>query len=151
METNEKNAIKANDSKGYKIIFEKEKALEILHSILCNGALECFSNYGFYLTYDKKEYQEAKVKLEKDIILHLGNSVCYEDVLIQIVRNGGELEFEDNEGEGDNTKKLNVGVLLEGLSSASLENVFCIINGEDDAITGETVLQEILFGEILFG
>lgn len=41
MSTQETNAIKASDSKGYKIIFEKEKALEILHSILCNGALSC--------------------------------------------------------------------------------------------------------------
>jgi len=149
METQEKNAIKANDSKGYKIIFETEKALEILHSILCNGALSCFSNYGFSLDWLASDYDKSKKEL-KQKESEFG-SVCYEDILVQIVRNGGELEFIDEEGEGDNTKKLNLGILIEGLNNASLDKVFEIINGEDDATTGEVVLQEILFGEVIFG
>lgn len=149
MGTQETKTINASDSKGYKIIFEKEKALEILHSIFCNGALSCFSDYGFVLDWVSSEYGKAKKDLGHEGVGFGG--VCYEDILVQIVRNGGELIFIDEECEGDNTKKLNLGVLIDGLNNASLDKVFEIINGEDDATTGELVLQEILFGEVIFG
>ena len=140
------NTTQTTNNKGYKIIFEMEKALEILHSILCNGALDEFSGYGFSLDYSKDQYNMAKDHLKAN-----NKNVCFEDILVQMVRVGGKLRFIDVEGEGTYTKGLNIGVLLEGLNNASLDRVMEIINEEDDATTGELVLQEILFGEIVFG
>ena len=73
---------------------ESEK---MFHTALCNG-LSYFNGYGLELTYSKSDYQTAKGNCLKQ---NPDEPVCYEDVLLQILRVGNKLKVKDHELDGE--------------------------------------------------
>lgn len=125
-----------------KIVFEnEEEVLSIIHSALCNGGLSEIGMSEIELRVKSEVYAEAKNKLENP---------CYEDVLIQVLRDGKQLRFYDyNQGEwvGFNLKQAKENLQKE----EALSDIQAIKDEVDDAWTGYNILQLCIYGELVYG
>jgi hypothetical protein len=130
-----------------KIILEKEEALSIIHSALCNGGLSELECSGVVLNVSEKDYQQAKQEL---IDGGKTDEICIEDVWTQILRAGKPLKFFDT--EGDEEQEFNLDKAIHEMSKEeALDLVVCIKNEEDDGFTGWELLQFCLYGEVIYG
>ena len=124
-----------------KITLTPEESEEYFYNALCNG-LDYFQGYGFDLDYDADQYYKAREKLK---------SPCFEDVLMQLLRDGGQLIFKDVENEGDMTRIVTLKDIHERVQNAPIKTLIEMADQEDDAITADIILQTVLFNEILLG
>ncbi len=72
-----------------KLILEKEEAIEIIYSALCNGGLAILQESEVILNVSPEDYKQAKYEL----IEASKASICLEDVYVQILRSGKSLCF----------------------------------------------------------
>jgi len=130
-----------------KIILDNEESESMFYNALCNG-LNDFSSHGLRLSYIAEEYQAAKdifkSQLNKDV------DVCYEDVLMQILRNGDSLKVIDIEGDGDQDAEITMKEVHERMSEVPFSDLSDMITQNDDACTADNVLQTIFYNEIQF-
>ena len=124
-----------------KITLTPEESEEYFYNALCNG-LDYFQGYGFDLDYDADQYYKAREKLK---------SPCFEDVLMQLLRDGGQLIFKDVENEGEMTRTVTLNDIHERVQNAPIKTLTEMADQEDDAITADIILQTVLFNEILLG
>ena len=113
----------------------------MFHNALCNG-LGYMNGYGLEFDYCDKQYSAAKTKLQ---------SPCCEDVLMQILRDGGSLTFVDVECDGEYTRSVSLADVHDRVQKTPLRFLTDMINEEDDAETADAVLQTVFFEEIIFG
>ena len=126
-----------------KIILTPEESEEYFFNALCNAVGTGYmSSYGLDLTTNQGEYNRARVKLENPV---------YEDILMQILRDGGKLTFEDIEGDGDNTSSITLEDVHNKVQNTPVETLLDMINENDDADTADAILQTVFFNEIIFG
>lgn len=118
-----------------------QESEEIFFNALCNG-LGYMSGYGLEFEYSNEQYSAAKKKLE---------SPCFEDVLMQILRDGGSLKFVDVECDGEYTRSVSLADVHDRVQRTPLRFLTDMINEEDDAETADVVLQTVFFEEIIFG
>lgn len=128
-----------------KITLEKKESEEIFFNALCNG-LGYVTGYGLELDYNTEEYAKAKEKLKAD-----GSSPCFEDVLMQILRDGGSLTLVDIECEGEYTSTVTLKEVHERVEKTPADHLMDMINEEDDACTADVVIQSVFFEDIIFG
>ena len=131
-----------------KIQLEKSEILNVLHSAFCNGGLNELRHCYVELDLDEKEYNKAASLLRKK--LNENETLCYEDVFIEILRSGKKIYFKDN---NDNCR---IGFnLKEATSALSKEyfakDVLATLDHLDDAITGFNLIQGCLYGKIIYG
>ena len=132
-----------------KIILTPTEAEEIFHSALCNAVSTGYmSGYGINLTYDRSQYKDSKEHLER---LNPGTQQCWEDVLMQILRDGGKLIFEDHENDGEYTQSVTMKEVHERVSQAPTEALMNFVNENDDAGDADLILQTVFYEEVLFG
>jgi len=124
-----------------KVTLTKKESEDLFYNALCNG-LDYINGYGLELDYSDYDYQNAKSKLE---------SSYYEDVLIQILRDGGELKLVDYEYEGEYSKSITLKDVHNKVQDTPLEHLMDAINENDDACTADVILQTVFYGEIIFG
>tara|TARA_R110000796_G_scaffold1673_8_gene6995 strand:- start:1329 stop:1700 length:372 start_codon:yes stop_codon:yes gene_type:complete len=122
-----------------KITLSNEEILEFFLNALCNG-LSYISGYGMTLDCDQGAYDEAKAKL---------TSPCFEDVYMQVLKDGGKLIFTDNEAEEDH--EVTLAHVIERMPNVEAETLMEMANEQDDACTADVILQTIIFGEVIFG
>ena len=113
----------------------------MFHNALCNG-LGYMSGYGLEFEYSEEQYRAAKTKLQ---------SPCFEDVLMQILRDGGSLTFVDVECDGEYTRSVSLADVHERVQKTPLRFLIDMINEQDDAETADVMLQTVFFEEIIFG
>ena len=130
-----------------KIVFEKQEAENIFHSALCNG-LGYVGGYGLQLDFDDKDYEKAKKTLKK---ASPKETICYEDVLVQILREGGELTLIDIECDGEYTSRIKMEDVYERLPLTPTRFLMDMINEQDDAETADCIIQSVFFKDIVFG
>lgn len=94
------------------------------------------------LKYKRAEYDAAKEKLDQS------NIICFEDVLLQILRDGGQLKMEDLAGDMDSI--ISLEQVHERVSKAPADSIMAMINEEDDAITADDILQTVFWEEVFF-
>jgi hypothetical protein len=129
-----------------KLILEKEEALAVIHSALCNGGLTELRYSGVVLKVKKADYAQAK----QELIDGGTSDICLEDVWTQILRSGKPLQFFDEEGEEE--QEFTLDKAIEEMSKEeALDVVNCIKEEQDDAYTGTELLQFCLYGEVIFG
>lgn len=115
------------------------------HSALCNG-LGYIGGHGLSLNCSDLEYRKAKKELKaKDL-----KFTCYEDVLLQILKDGGSLEIIDEE-EGYYTSSITLKDVHERVSKTDSRFLIQMEQGNDDAVTADCILQTVFFGEAIFG
>ena len=123
------------------ITFTNEESENYFYNSLCNGLGE-MGGYGLSLDYNTKEYQSAKEKLE---------SPCFEDVLMQILRDGGSITLVDEECEGEYTKSITMKDVHERVAKTPIKHLTDAITENDDAITADVIIQTVFFEDIIFG
>lgn len=130
-----------------KLILDKEEALAVIHSALCNGGLTELRYCDVVLSIKKEDYAQAKQEL---IDNGKTDAICREDIWVQILRSGKSLQFFD-----ENDEEAIEFTLDKAIEEMSKENAFdyvnCIRNETDDAYTGTGLLQICLYGEVIFG
>jgi hypothetical protein len=130
------------ETKGIEIKLSHDKSEEFFYNALCN-ALGCMGGYGLEFEYDAEEYKKSKQKLSK--------GVCFEDVLMQMLKDGFKLTLIDIECEGEYTSTIGMEEVHERVQKAPLEHLKDMINENDDADTGDVILQTVFFNDIIFG
>lgn len=129
-----------------KLILEKEEAIEIIYSALCNGGLIVLKESEVILNVSSKDYQQAK----NELIEAGKNDICLEDIYVQILRSGKSLCFFDHNEEAN--VQFDINKAIEEMSKEAAFNlIMAIKNEEDDAYTGWELLQICLYGEIIYG
>ena len=124
-----------------KVTLTKKESEDLFYISLCNVYVGMVSNT-LELDYSDYDYQNAKSKLE---------SSCYEDVLMQILRDGGELKLVDHEYDGEYNKSITLKDVHNKVQETPLKHLIDAINENDDACTADVILQTVFYGEIIFG
>ena len=129
------------NKEGLKISLTNELSEEIFYNALCNSLDYMCSGYGLDLKYKQSDYKNAKDKL---------SSPCFEDVLMQMLRDGIKLGLKDIEG-GEDTVYITLDTIHERVKNVPLDHLLAMINENDDADTGDVVLQIVFLNEIMYG
>ena len=74
-----------------KLILNAAESEEYFYNALCNGLGYICSGYGLELHVKDKDYKAAKEKLLKEATAAKTGLVCYEDVLMQVLKDGNKL------------------------------------------------------------
>ena len=122
---------------------ESEK---IFHNALCNG-LGYVEGYGIELDFNKKDYAQAAAVLKQGAT----DTVCYEDVLMQILKDGKKLTMIDHECEGEYTRSITIKDVHKRVSQTPIRHLMDMINEKDDAVTADVVIQSVFFKDVIFG
>ena len=128
-----------------KILLEKTEAEEIFFNAMCNG-LGYVTGYDLELDFDETEYKAAATKL-KDA----GTRPCFEDVLMQMLRDGNSITLVDIGCEGEYTKSITLKDVHERVALTPTSHLMDMINENDDACTADVVLQTVFFEDVVFG
>ena len=121
---------------------EPDVSEDIFFDSLANG-LSYMSGYGLELTWDENEYKKAKEKL--------GNGTTFEDILMEILRDGGSITFEDIEYDGEYNSTITIKDVREKVKTAPYRNIINIVDENADADDYDAVLQTVFFGKVIFG
>jgi hypothetical protein len=124
-----------------KILLTPQESETFFHNSLCNG-LGYVEGYGLELTFKDSHYKAARKKL---------GSPCYEDVLLQILKDGKPLKMIDHECDGEYTREITLKDVHEKVQTTDASWLLQMENGEDDATTADCILQTVFFGDIIFG
>lgn len=124
-----------------RIILKKEESLNYFYNALCNG-LSMLSGYGLKLEYSGKEYAASRKKM---------SVACYEDVLIQMLKDGYKLTIVDVEGEGENTKSIGIKDVYTRVAKTPFNHLSDMINEDDVASTADAIIQTVFFEDLVFG
>jgi hypothetical protein len=123
-----------------RIILTHKESETFFYNALCNGLGE-LRGYSLELTYRKKDYADARSKL---------TAPCFEDVLMQILRDGNKLSLVDHEN-GEEPRILTLDDVHTNVSNTEARWLIQMENGEDDAVTADCILQSTFYGEVIFG
>ena len=118
-----------------------QESEEYFYNALCNGLLY-ISDYGLKMSYSKEHYDQAKSKL---------TSPCFEDVLMQILRDGNTFGFEDLECDGEYSKQITLEDVHNKMSTVDPNRLLEMVNEDDDAETADVILQTVFYDEVIFG
>jgi len=124
-----------------KILLTPTESEKFFYNSLCNG-LGYIQGYGLELSVNEKDYKAARKKLD---------SPCFEDVLMQVLRDGKSLKMIDHECDGEYTKKITLKDVHEKVQTTEAKWLLQMEHEEDDAVTADCILQTVFFGEIIFG
>lgn len=130
---------------GVKILLTPEKSEELFYDALCNG-LSYIGDYNIELVYEGEEYKKSREKLKANTP---NNTVCYEDVLMQMLRDGYKLSLLDWESE--EKQSITIDDVHQKVQSVGLKHILDCVSGNDDANTADAILQTVFYGEVLFG
>jgi hypothetical protein len=130
-----------------KIILEPQESETMFHNALCNG-LSYISGYGLTLEVDEQDYKAANQKLKSE---KPNETICYEDVLFEILRMGNTLTLVDEEGDGENNSTISLSDVHERVSQTPIKFLIDMINENDDAETADVIIQTVFYQDIIFG
>jgi len=128
----------------------REGMLNLFWDALCGGSIG-FGCVG--IDCDKKTYADARERTKilkaanpSDYIT--GSSVCYEDVMTEVLRAGGELKYVDY--EDDVVVPFNLDHLMGNFKNVE-PHILEQMMKDYDSITTDSLLQCLLLGEIVYG
>lgn len=132
-----------------KIVLTKEEAEQHFHNALCNGG--SIRHYGLSLDYDDEDYAVAKASLvKKQKTRAFKETICCEDIWLEILKIGGKLTLVDEEN-GVGNKSITLKHVHSRVAKTPLRHLMDAINENDDADTAEAIIQTVFYGEVIFG
>jgi hypothetical protein len=129
-----------------KIILTPQESEEYFFNALCNGLGYVESGYGLDLQYSRKAYGDAKVSLAN---LKPNEGMSHEDVLMQILKDGGRLNLYDMEAEEDNI--ITLADVHERVANTPIEHLMDMVAERDDATTSDVIIQQVFLNDVIFG
>lgn len=130
-----------------KIILTPQESEEMFYNALCNG-LSYISGYGLILETDEQDYQAAKQSLKSK---NPDQGICYEDVLLEVLRLGKSLTIIDEENDGEMNSTISLSDVHERVAQTPIEHLTNMITENDDAETADVMLQTVFYQDIIFG
>lgn len=140
-----------------KIILTDEDIIKLVYNAFVDGGLVEIGYSGVEIDFNDNDYAKAKEVLKANP--QNKDTICYEDVLKQLFKDG-KLQFKDiNDGKKYEftiaVVRSNLETVLSSDGSYSLEATGYFIeslnpNGNADAFTHWNILQYMLFKELLF-
>lgn len=128
-----------------KITLEKEESESVFYDAMCNGLHE-ISAYGLRLDYSDEDYRSAKERLKSE-----SEGPCWEDVLMQILRDGKKLRIVDVECDGEYSVEFGLDEVHERVALTPIRHLMDAIREEGDATAADCVLQSVFYREVIFG
>jgi len=129
-----------------KIVLTNQEAETMFHNALCNG-LDYINDYGLELKAKDDEYEAAKQRLKEQTP---DNTVCYEDILLEVLKGGGSLEMIDYEMDSYNAV-IRIEDVYNRLPETPIDHLMDMIKEEDDAVTADVIIQTVFYNEVIFG
>ena len=114
---------------------------------LCNGLQE-MQYYGLELQYSDEHYKAAKDSLKEKSGENY--TICYEDVLMEILRMGNSLSLADLEG-GEDSSSITLKEVHERVSNTPIRHLMDAINENGDAITADVIIQTVFLNDVIYG
>jgi len=115
------------------------------YNAICNGLGE-LRYYDLELDYDAKEYKAAKQQLNNK---QPDTQVCWEDVLMEMLRSGNTLWIVD---PNDNERHpITLDLVHERVQQTPVNHLMNAINENDDATTADCIIQTVIYGEVIYG
>ena len=139
-----------------KIVLEKAESEKHFHNALCNGSQ--IRDYGIHLDYSEKDYKLAKKSLHTkmkagtaiDSCGEKMQTMCCEDIWMEILRTGGTLIMVDEENAvGD--KKITLKDVHSRVAKTPIHHLMDAIEERDDADTADCIIQTVFYKKIVFG
>lgn len=140
-----------------KIILSDDDIVKLVYNAFVDGGLTELGYTEIELLFTENDYDKAKDKLKANP--QNKNTICFEDVLIQLFKEG-KLQFKDH---NDNKKykftlaivrkNLNQLISSDKLDMIAIEHIVESLNenGDADAFTHWNILQYMLFKELIYG
>lgn len=123
-----------------KIVLTNEECEKFFYNALCNG-LGYVLDYNLELAFSKENYKESRKKL---------TAPCYEEVLMQMLKDGYSLTMRDHES-GEPPRTITLNHVHKRMHDVDAKWLIQMYNEEDDATTADCILQTIFYGEVIFG
>jgi hypothetical protein len=123
-----------------KVLLTPEESEKLFFDAMCNG-LGYIAGYGLSLKFNREEYKETKDKLENP---------CYEEVLMQMLRDGKTLKLKDMETDDDDPASITLKDIHERMELVPLRHLTDALLEDDDAITADAILQTVFFKELVY-
>lgn len=117
------------------------------HNALCNGLQELY-HYNLDIKYSNEEFKEAKKNLISNGVAEAG--VCYEDVLLEMLKMGFILTLVDVD-DNEDSRTITLKEVHDRVSLTPTRHLMNMINQEDDAITADVILQTVFLEDIVYG
>lgn len=137
-----------------KVLLTPQESEEIFYSALCNSLAYIQNGYELDLKFFNAHYDDARKALRggvKGIPQFPDLAICYEDVLLQILRDGNTLTMVDLGCGGEYTATISLQDVHERVQQAPINHLMDAINETGDAVTGDVILQQVFFNEVIFG
>lgn len=116
----------------------------LFRDCLCSGSV----GFGaLRLEFAHDSYAEAKESLRKQ---KPDETLCWEDVITEMLKIGKTLTFIDVEDE-ETFYLVNLETIRKNVAKIELQHLNAMINEQDDAITHDSILQTLIMGEIVYG
>jgi hypothetical protein len=128
------------------ILLTPQESEDFFLNALCNG-LSYFDGYGLELTYKNLDYRKASETLRAQSI----SAPAWEDILMQILRQGDTLRIVDHECDGEYSRDITLDMVHDRVRNAPQEHLMNMYNEDDDAETADVILQWVAYQEIIFG
>jgi len=129
------------------IKFNDEDLVDILSSALSGGV-----GYWAFVEYNPEGYRLAKNLLVENGVEE--DSICYEDVLLQMLKIDFPIYFDDIEEYDENNRyngnKLTLKKLESGIKQSIIENFWDGDWCKFDACVADNIIQLALFGEVVY-
>jgi hypothetical protein len=129
-----------------KIELTPEESENYFYNALCNAVGTGYiESYGIELKYNKEDYGKAAIVLKEK-----GKLVCYEDILMEILRMGNPLTMVDHEN-GEDPISVYLKDIHERVKNAPSEHLLDMHYEKDDACTGDVIIQTVFYNDVIFG
>lgn len=132
----------------------REGMLELFWDALCGGSIGFGS---VSLDCDNKLYEDARervkiLKAASPSEYITGSSVCYEDVMTEVLRAGDELYYMEYGYDDENSRvSFDLDHLMDNFENVEAYVLEQFLSEDYDSITTDSLLQCLLLGEIIYG
>ena len=130
------------------ILLTPQESEDFFHRALCNAVGTGYmDSYGLEFICNSSDYDKAKETLWKQTI----STPAYEDVLMQVLRQGNTMQVIDHECDGEYSRNITLYMVHNRVCNAPMRHLIDMHNEDDDAETADAILQTVAFNEIIFG
>jgi hypothetical protein len=119
----------------------------IFFDAMCNGLGE-MRYYGVALDYNDDTYREVaeRLKVEKPEV-----GICYEDVLMEMLRSGSTLSLVDLEDDEEVLSTITLKEVHDRVQNTPHRHLMDAINENGDSTTADCIIQTVFLNDVVYG
>jgi hypothetical protein len=124
------------------ILLSKSEAEDIFFNCLCDNDIHIHS---LQWIFSKQAYESSKRKWMET---YQGNTPCYEDVVMQMLKDGGKLGIYDLECE--EIFYVTLDEIHERMYKCPIDRLTNVLNEGYDVEDTDVIIQTIFFGDVIY-